>query len=110
MTKVIELTQENFDEYFAKPLLAIEFWAPWCEPCHDFSRIYTAAATKYPDIIFAKINVDQEVELAKDFTIRSVPTLVVIHQQTMILHQAGLMPEQALGDLLDQALHIAKIA
>ncbi len=105
----IALTQANFDEYFAKPLLAIEFWAPWCEPCRDFSRLYEAAALKYPQIIFMKVNVDQEIALAKDFSVRSVPTLVVIHQKTMILHQAGLIPEHALWDLMDQALHIADI-
>lgn len=106
---VIALHQANFDEYFEQPLLAINFWAPWCEPCHDFTVLYAAVALKYPAICFASVNVDQEIELAKDFTIRSVPTLVVIHQKTMVLHQAGLMPEHALCDLLDQAIHIAKI-
>lgn len=106
---MIELNQANFDDYFAKPLLAIAFWAPWCEPCHDFERIYAQAALKYSQIVFTKINVDSEIDLAKDFSIRSVPTLVLIHQQTMILHHAGAMPEHALCDLFDQALHVANI-
>jgi thioredoxin 1 len=109
MTTVIHLNQENFDAYFEKPLVAIEFWAPWCEPCHAFSRVYEEACLKYPQITFAKINVDEQVELAKDFTIRSVPTLVVLHNKTMIFHQAGLLPEHALVELLDQAVNIAKI-
>ncbi len=109
MMAVMELSQVNFDDYFDKPLLAIEFWAPWCEPCHDFSRVYESAAQKYPQITFVKVNVDQEIALAKDFSVRSVPTLVVIHQKTMILHQAGLIPEHALRDLMDQTLHIANI-
>lgn len=107
MNELIHLDQDNFDAYFAKPLLVIDFWAPWCEPCRDFARIYELVAKRYPQIIFAKINVDQQTELAKDFTIRSVPTLVVIHHQTMILHQAGLLPESALVELLDQAISLA---
>ncbi len=109
MVALVELTQANFDAYFAKPLLAIDFWAPWCEPCHDFSKIYREVAQKYANIVFATVNVDQEIALAKDFTIRSVPTLVLIHHQTMILHQAGLMPQAALCDLLDQALAVAAV-
>lgn len=109
MSALIELCEANFDEYFARPLIAIDFWAPWCEPCHDFTRVYTRVAEKYPDITFTTVNVDAEIELAKDFTIRSVPTLVVIHHQTMIFHQAGLLPEKALCDLLEQARHVAQV-
>lgn len=109
MSTLIALNQANFDAYFDKPLLAIDFWAPWCEPCHDFTRVYTSVMVRYPQITFTTLNVDAEVELAKDFTIRSVPTLVIVHQKTMVFHQAGLIPEMALCELLDQALHIAEI-
>lgn len=108
MATIVHLDQDNFDQYFQQPLLVIDFWAPWCEPCKDFDRVYSQVADVYPHIVFAKVNVDQQVELAKDFTVRSVPTLVIIHQQTMVCHQAGLMPEQALRDLLDQAVSLGK--
>lgn len=108
MAAVIELTQANFDEYFAKPLLAIEFWAPWCEPCHAFRRYYEEMAAAYPAIVFTHVNVDEQKALAKDFSVRSVPTLVIVYQQTMILHQAGLLPKSALQEVLAQALVVAK--
>lgn len=111
MAEIHELNQHSFDTYFeSAKILLIDFWAPWCEPCKDFDRVFSSVAAKYPNLAFCKINVDQEVELAKDFQIRSVPTLVIAHKQIVIFHQAGLLPENAMVDLIEQAVSLNSIS
>lgn len=110
MADIIALNQSNFDIHFQdKKLMFIDFWAPWCEPCKDFDRVFSQVAEKFPALCFGKINVDEEVELAKDFQIRSVPTLIIIRNQVVILQQVGLLPEKAFTDLIEQALSIEDV-
>lgn len=109
---VILLTHQNFDKYFKSPnLLVIDFWAPWCEPCKDFSRLFDEIAKETTQkICFASVNVDEEKSLAQDFSIKSVPTLAIIKNQVMVFHQSGAIPKSALQDLLQKALALPDIA
>ena len=107
---IIILTDKNFDHHFAQAkLLAIDFWAPWCEPCKDFSRIFQEAAVEFPTVQFATVNVDEEKNLAQDFSVKSVPTFAIIRNQVMVFHQAGTQPKKALIDLLKQAVALPDI-
>lgn len=66
--KVICLTDKNFDQYFhSSKLLAIDFWAPWCEPCKDFDRLFNELAADFPTIVFATVNVDEEKKTCRRF-------------------------------------------
>lgn len=102
--QIIPLTSENFDQIVtSKDIVLIDFWAEWCGPCQSFAKIYQDIAKQYPEITFSKINVDEEQELAADFQIRSIPTLMIFRQGVGIFSESGVLPAAALHDLIKQA-------
>lgn len=84
-------------------LVFIDFWAPWCAPCKQFAHVYEQVAAQYSDILFAKINIEDEPELAETFGIRSIPHLMVFKQGIAIYSEAGSMPSSTLTELVQQA-------
>ena len=100
----VELTQANFEETVNKnPMVIIDFWAPWCGPCKGFAPVYEKAAETHPDVVFAKVNTDEQQELAGSFNIRSIPTLVVFREKVILFQQAGALPGNALEQVITQA-------
>mgnify|MGYP001283920139 FL=1 len=97
------LTQANFNETVQSDIpVVVDFWAPWCAPCRMFAPIFEAAADKHPDILFAKVNTEEEQALASAFGIRSIPTLMVFREQIMLFQQAGALPANGLEQLIGQ--------
>ena len=108
----IELTKENFDQTInGDKTVIIDFWAPWCGPCRGFAPVFEKASEAHPDVVFAKINSDEQQELAGAFNIRSIPTLMVFREKVILFQQAGALPGQALEQVLTQAksLDMAKV-
>lgn len=102
--KIITLTKQNFDSVIAKSsIVVIDFWAEWCEPCHVFDPVFEKVAAQNPDIVFGKVDTEHETELAAEFNIRSIPTLMVLRENIMIYLGAGVLPAQAIQDLIRQA-------
>lgn len=85
-------------------LVFVDFWAPWCAPCKQFATVYEQVAAQHADIVFAKINIENEQELAETFQIRSIPHLMVFKQGIVIYSEAGSMPESTLKELVEQAV------
>ncbi|MBL8467548.1 MULTISPECIES: thioredoxin [Methyloversatilis] len=100
----IELTEDSFNSTVENnPFVIIDFWAPWCGPCRNFAPVYEAASEKYPDIVFAKVNTEEEQGIAAAFGIRSIPTLMVFRDQIVLYGQPGALPAGQFEQLIEQA-------
>ena len=108
----MELTKDNFEQTVnGNPIVIVDFWAPWCGPCRGFAPVFEKASEAHPDVVFAKVNSDEQQELAGAFNIRSIPTLMVFREKVILFQQAGALPGQALEQVLTQAksLDMAKV-
>lgn len=100
---VVQLKTEDFDKTISShDIVILDFWAPWCGPCKSFAPTFEAVSEEHPDITFAKINTDEEPDLAGHFGIRSIPTLMIFRERVIIFQQAGALPKSALDDLIQQ--------
>jgi len=82
----------------------VDFWATWCAPCTQFSKVYERVAEQYSTILFATVDIEHAPELADMFDIRSVPHVMVFKQGIAIYSDSGVVPESTLKELADQAL------
>ena len=99
-----DITKDTFEDTINNnDLVIVDFWATWCGPCKSFAPIYEAVSDKHEDIVFAKVNTEEQQELAASFQIRSIPTLMIIREQIVIFSQAGMLPESALEDVIGKA-------
>ena len=101
----LELNAANFQPTINQnPDVIIDFWAPWCAPCRGFAPIFEAASEKQPGIVFAKVNTEEQQEIAAAFDIRSIPTLMIFRDQIIVYSEPGALPAKALDQLIDQAM------
>ncbi len=101
----IALTEENFSRVVADhDMVIVDFWAPWCGPCRSFAPIYERVSEKYPDVVFGKVDTDEQQELAGVFQIRSIPTLMIFRKKIIIFSQPGMLPESSLVEVLEKSL------
>ena len=99
----IELTNENYQDTIDKnDIVLVDFWASWCGPCQSFGPVFEAAAENNPDMVFAKVNTEEERELAAHFQVRSIPMLAIFREQILVFSQPGALPASALDQLIGQ--------
>ena len=107
-----EITSQTFEETITQnDIVIIDFWAPWCGPCRSFAPIYEKVSENHSDIIFAKVNTEEEQELAAHFQIRSIPTLMIFREQVVLFAQPGMLSESQLEQVITQvrSLDMAKV-
>ena len=100
----VDVTQENFEQIITgNDMVLVDFWAPWCGPCRSFAPTYEQLSEKYPDVVFAKINTEEQQALAAHFQIRSIPTLMIFREKIIIFSQPGALPASALEEIINKA-------
>ena len=100
----LELTKDNFAETLQdNEFVLIDFWADWCGPCRQFAPVFEQSAEKHTDIVHAKVDTEAQRELAFEFKIQSIPTLMIVRDRTVIYNEPGALPSEALESLITQA-------
>lgn len=103
----VTLTQENFEQTVsAGAIVLVDFWATWCGPCRQFGPIFEEASEKYPDIVFGKVDTDDQQQMAMAAQITSIPTLMVFRDGIVVFRQSGALPLSALEDLISQVQNL----
>jgi thioredoxin 1 len=101
---VVELTKENFEQVVtSNPTVVVDYWAPWCGPCRGFAPVFEKVSEQHPDVVFAKVNTDDEQEIAAHFQIRSIPTLMVFREQIIVFSQPGALPQGSFEQVVSKA-------
>lgn len=98
------LTAENFEKIIAEnEIVVIDFWAEWCGPCKQYGPIFERVAENIPDVMYVKVNTDEQQQLATHFGIRSIPTTAVIKEQIIVFQQEGMFFQEKLVDIVKKA-------
>jgi thioredoxin 1 len=102
---IIDLTKENFNATVENnDIVIVDFWAPWCGPCRMFAPTFEAVSEQHPNVVFAKLNTEDEQELAASFNIRSIPTLMVFREKVIVFSQAGMLPKAGFEQVVQKSL------
>jgi len=100
----VELTKENFEEVITNnDTVVVDYWADWCGPCKAFAPVFEKVSEDFPGAVFAKVDTQNEQEIAAYFQIRSIPTLMIFREKVIVFSRAGALPEGALREIIGKA-------
>lgn len=96
-------TAETFNDLLVEhDIIMLDFWADWCGPCHQFAPIFAEASERHDDVCFAKVDVDEQQQLAAEFGVQSIPTVVAIRDRVVLFSQPGVLPAAGVDQVLEQ--------
>lgn len=98
---VKELTKDNFAEIVKGKTVVVDFYADWCGPCQMIKPIFAELSEEMDDVVFAKVNTEQEPDLAREFHVMSIPTMVVLKDGEEIDRTIGAMPKDMLRQKIE---------
>ncbi len=100
---MLELNSDNFNDTIQdNDIVIIDFWAEWCGPCKSFAPTFEMASENHQDVVFAKVNTEEQTELGQTCQIRSIPTLMVFREQVLLFNQAGALAPAQLEDVIEK--------
>jgi thioredoxin 1 len=108
----VDVTADSFNDAITEnDIVIVDFWAPWCGPCRSFAPTFEKVSDKHTDILFAKVNTEDEQDLAAHFQIRSIPTLMIFREQVVLFAQPGMLGESQLEEVISKVreLDMAKV-
>jgi len=97
------LTNDNFKDTISKGKVIVDFWAEWCGPCKVLGPIFEELSKELTDIKFAKINVDEQGEIAGEYGVRGIPTMILFKDGEEIDRIVGMLPKDALKQKIESA-------
>jgi thioredoxin 1 len=100
----VEITAENFKDTIEKNgIVLLDFWAEWCGPCRVFAPVFEKASDQHADVVFGKIDTEDQQELAGAAGIQAIPTLMLFRDGILLFRESGALPPAALEELVTKA-------
>ncbi|SES14843.1 thioredoxin [Corynebacterium cystitidis] len=99
----IDLNEENFEQTVTQDgIVFVDPWADWCGPCKQFAPTFEKASEAHPDVTFAKVDTEENQQLAAALQVQAIPTLMAFRDGILVYREAGALPPKAFDDLIGQ--------